>query len=224
MYGGLHPSARKWLLAVDHADSALYRAVAATRATPLDVTLRRISRAADHSKLWIAAACLDATTQGAHGRRAAVAGLGSIAISSTIVNGIMKPLARRPRPDRTGGGVPLARHVPMPATGSLPSGHAASAFAFAAGAGRHRPRATVALHAMAAVVAYSRVHVGVHFPGDVVFGAVIGAVVARLAARAAPVRPSWAAAPGSSRPPATVAGRPPFGAPREAVAGLRARP
>lgn len=180
MDGALRPNARGWLLAVDHADLALYRAVAATRATPLDVPLRAISRAADHSKLWIAAACLDAATQGPPGRRAAVAGLGSIAVASTIVNGAMKPLARRPRPDRPGGGVPLARHVPMPTTGSLPSGHAASAFAFAAGAGRHRPRATAALHAMAAVVAYSRVHVGVHFPGDVVFGGLTGAVVGRL--------------------------------------------
>lgn len=157
--------------------------MARTRTARIDVPLRRLSRAADHSKLWLAIAALDAAANGPAGRRAAVGGLASIGVSSLVVNGVIKPLARRPRPDRAADRVPRVRHVPMPTTGSLPSGHAASAFAFAAGAGRRRPRAHRGLHVTAALVAYSRVHVGVHFPGDVVFGALVGATLARVVAR-----------------------------------------
>jgi len=38
------------------------------------------------------------------------------------------------------------------------------------------------LHSLAALVGYSRVHTGVHFPGDVVAGALIGSVVADITA------------------------------------------
>jgi membrane-associated phospholipid phosphatase len=158
--------------------------VARNRTSALDIPLRRVSRAADHSKLWIATAAVRAATGGRDGRRAGVAGLVCVALTSTLVNGAIKPLARRPRPDRTTHAVPLVRCVPMPTTASLPSGHAASAFAFAAGAGGDQLRTRSVLHAMAAVVAYSRVHVGVHFPGDVACGALVGATVARLATRA----------------------------------------
>ena len=70
----------------------------------------------------------------------------------------------------------------MPMSASFPSGHTAAAVAFASGAGRVIPLASVPLHGLAALVGYSRVHTGVHYPGDVVAGALIGAVVADLAA------------------------------------------
>jgi membrane-associated phospholipid phosphatase len=76
-------------------------------------------------------------------------------------------------------GIPEARHVPMPRSSSLPSGHSAAAFAFATGVGQVSPQAAAPLRLMAAVVAYSRVHTGVHYPGDVVAGALIGAALAQ---------------------------------------------
>jgi len=79
---------------------------------------------------------------------------------------------------------PIARHVRMPTSTSFPSGHTASAFAFAAGVGRVLPQAAVPLHAVAAIVGYSRVHTGVHYPGDVVAGAVSGTIVAQLVTHA----------------------------------------
>ena len=63
-------------------------------------------------------------------------------------------------------------------TRSFPSGHTAAAVAFASGAGRVLPLAGVPLHALAALVGYSRVHTGVHYPGDVLAGAVLGSVIA----------------------------------------------
>jgi membrane-associated phospholipid phosphatase len=60
------------------------------------------------------------------------------------------------------------------------SGHSAAAFAFATGVGYVMPTAGVPLHAVAALVAYSRVHTGVHYPGDVLVGALVGATLAQL--------------------------------------------
>jgi undecaprenyl-diphosphatase len=69
----------------------------------------------------------------------------------------------------------------MPRTTSFPSGHAASAFAFATGVATAAPEAGFPLSAAAALVAYSRVHTGVHYPVDVIAGSVTGAAMAPLA-------------------------------------------
>jgi len=179
-------SARRpqWLLDAERVDHAVYAAVAATPTPSLDRRMSALSHAADRSALWIAAAAAMAVTRGSRGRCAAGAGLASIAATSSVVNLVAKPLARRRRPDRVAHAVPLARHVSMPTSRSLPSGHAASAFAFATGAGHILPREGEALAVLAALVAYSRVHTGVHFPADVVVGALMGTACARSATRA----------------------------------------
>jgi undecaprenyl-diphosphatase len=66
----------------------------------------------------------------------------------------------------------------MPGSTSFPSGHSASAFAFASAVGRDLPGLALGLNFLAAAVAYSRVHTGVHYPGDTIVGAVIGASTA----------------------------------------------
>ena len=70
----------------------------------------------------------------------------------------------------------------MPASRSFPSGHTAAAVAFAGGVGSVLPAAGVPLHVLAALVAYSRVHTGVHYPGDVLAGALLGAMIADVTA------------------------------------------
>lgn len=107
-------------------------------------------------------------------------GLASLAVTAGVVNVAVKPLGRRRRPDRLAEDVPVARHVPMPASRSFPSGHTAAAFAFATGVGHASPAAGVPLRALAAVVGYSRVHTGVHYPGDVLAGALMGTTLAQL--------------------------------------------
>ena len=46
------------------------------------------------------------------------------------------------------------------------------------------PAVSIPLQGLAALVAYSRVHTGVHYPGDVLAGALAGTVLARLTAHA----------------------------------------
>lgn len=169
--------ARDWIEEVERLDVACYAAVASTPTPRLDRAMSRLSHAADYSRLSLTAAAGLALFGGASGRRAALAGLTSVAVTATVVNVAVKPLARRRRPDRLGHEVPIARHVPMPSSRSFPSGHSAAAFAFAGGAGEVLPAVSVPLHALAALIAYSRVHTGVHYPLDVIAGSVLGAAL-----------------------------------------------
>ena len=73
----------------------------------------------------------------------------------------------------------------MPTSTSFPSGHSASAAAFAVAVGDVLPGLRLPLRAAAAVVGFSRVYTGVHYPGDVVVGAAVGAALGRLTSRVA---------------------------------------
>ncbi len=171
---------RALLAEAQRIDTAVYMAVAGTRTPRLDGAMSRLSTAANYSRLSIASSALLAIAGGSRGRRAAVFGLASVAATSATANLVVKPFGRRQRPDRESGDVAAARQIPMPDSRSFPSGHTAAAVAFASGAGSVLPLASVPLHALAALVGYSRVHTGVHYPGDVLAGAVLGSVVADL--------------------------------------------
>ena len=172
-----------WLADVDSLDRAILTAIGRTRTPALDRSLRVITRAANYSRISIACAAVLADTAGPAGRRAARMGLASVAATSAIVNLAVKPLLRRGRPIR--GLEPVAgRSVRMPTSASFPSGHSAAAFAFAVGAGRELSWTTSPLVVLAAVVAYSRVHTGVHYPTDVIAGGLIGVAVAEATSRA----------------------------------------
>jgi len=158
-------------------DRAVYGVIADTPTPNLDVPLRELSSLANHSKIWFAVAGGLAVVGGETGRRAALAGVVSIGAASLITNVVVKRFAQRRRPDREGEDVPDAREVPMPTSTSFPSGHSASAFAFASAVGNEIPAISVALRGLAGAVAYSRVHTGVHYPNDVIVGSIIGASI-----------------------------------------------
>ncbi len=165
-------------------DLSVYSAVADTPTPGLDRALSTLSRAANYSRLSIASAVLLSLVAGRRGQEAAKVGLGSVAVTSTVLNLGVKPIVRRRRPDRAARSLPPARYVRMPSSKAFPSGHSAAAFAFATGAGQVLPAAGLPLRVLAALVAYSRVHTGVHYPGDVVAGALLGGAVAQATARA----------------------------------------
>jgi membrane-associated phospholipid phosphatase len=191
--GPVRQRAARGLHELGTVDRAIYSAVAATPTPSLDEPLRRLSNAANHSVLWLAIAGGLGLAGGAAGRRAAVQGTVAIGVTSALVNLAVKSAWSRQRPDRAGAGVPVRRNVRMPTSTSFPSGHAASGFAFAAAIGRDQPWLGLALRFLAASVAYSRVHTGVHYPGDAVVGSLIGEgtgqAVAGLIDRLAPPRP-----------------------------------
>ena len=168
-------------------DRAVYQAIASTPSPTLDAPLRRLSNLANHSKLWVGIAGGIALLGGRRGRRAAVTGLMALGLNSALVNLPMKRASRRARPDRDAAGVPETRWVPMPTSTSFPSGHSASAFAFAGGVAGVLPVLAAPLRGLAAAVAYSRVHTGVHYPGDVVVGSLVGATIGEATATVARV-------------------------------------
>ncbi|MFF2362894.1 phosphatase PAP2 family protein [Streptomyces sp. NPDC058122] len=169
-------------------DQRLFTRVATVRVPGADPALRRLSHAADHGRLWLGTAAGLGLVGGPSGRRAALRGLGSLALASFTVNTLVKWSARRPRPLLEG--VPAIRRLArQPHTTSFPSGHSASAAAFATAVALESRRYGLLVAPVAAAVAFSRVYVGVHYPGDVLAGVAIGAGAAALTCRWWPLRP-----------------------------------
>jgi undecaprenyl-diphosphatase len=166
-------------------DQAVYRAIARTPTPALDQPLRVLSTVANWSVLWFGVSLLMTLLDRSRGRRAAATGLAAIGVTSLVVNQPMKRLGRRERPDREAAGVPQARWVRMPDSTSFPSGHSASAAAFATAAATVIPQVRLPLAALAGTVAFSRTYTGVHYPSDVVVGVVAGTALGRLVAEAA---------------------------------------
>ncbi|MFF4116364.1 bifunctional phosphatase PAP2/diacylglycerol kinase family protein [Streptomyces sp. NPDC001714] len=155
-------------------DSRLFE-IAAERNWPFaEPVLPRLSRSANHGVLWFAAAAAVAATRTPRARRAAARGLASLTLASLTINTLGKRSVRRPRPLLDP--VPAVRHLKrQPITTSFPSGHAASAAAFATGVALESPSWGAVVAPVAFSVAMSRVYTGVHFPSDVLAGAALGA-------------------------------------------------
>jgi undecaprenyl-diphosphatase len=103
----------------------------------------------------------------------------ALGLAFLVTDGVFKPLAGRTRPYEV---LADARVIDSkPTTASFPSGHAASAAAGAIAASRMFPAAAPVFYLMAALVAASRVYVGVHYPADVVAGLLVGTACALFA-------------------------------------------
>jgi undecaprenyl-diphosphatase len=144
-----------------------------------------LTRAADKSKLWMAISAALAASGDTRARRAAVRGLCSIGVASLLANQVGKRAVPRRRP--------LLRDVPtariahhIPTSSSFPSGHSASAAAFAVAVGSEFPALAVPIGALAGAVCFSRIFTGVHFTSDVLAGAALGATVAGIGVAAVP--------------------------------------
>ena len=143
-------------------DAEVFEAIANSRSPLLDTAMPALSRAADNAKLWFAIAAAMALSGSRSARRGAGRGVVTLAVTSAITNQLAKRVWRRQRPHF--GSVPLARRLPLPRSDSMPSGHSASAAAFAVGVGLENPTLGLVLAVLAGLVGLSRVATGAHIP------------------------------------------------------------
>ena len=104
--------------------------------------------------------------------------IGYITITSMCVNNTVKNLVKRPRPFASGEVTPARAHT---ATGySFPSGHTQTIATWSSAFAMYFKKAWVSILASVGIVAvaFSRLFLGVHYPSDVIVGAVLGAVIA----------------------------------------------
>lgn len=139
-----------------------------------DRLVSRFSRLGEHGAVWLAIGAsgwvLDSPGR-ARWRRATAAVAGTFALNTAI-----KQIVRRPRPDLPG----LPALTSTPTRLSFPSAHASTSFA---GALSYRRLGLPAgpLYALAAGLSLSRLYLGVHYPSDLLAGALLGTLVATLA-------------------------------------------
>ncbi|MEP7125907.1 MAG: phosphatase PAP2 family protein [Byssovorax sp.] len=102
----------------------------------------------------------------------------SVWLTSSLVN-VIKGLVGRARPCDAMGWC-SALQIMAPGGHSFPSGHAAGSFAFAGFVAVRVPRWTLVACIYAAIVAWSRCALGVHYPSDVLAGSVLGTMIGVL--------------------------------------------
>jgi membrane-associated phospholipid phosphatase len=167
-------------------DAAAERVAAAARdARSVNRVMYALSEAGNHSVVWHAINAADALIGGADGRRRALRRSAVLVGEQALVNLGVKQLFRRVRPAVVKAHPHALR---TPRTSSFPSGHA-SAGACAAVLLTRDHGAGPVWWSMAAVISWSRVHVGAHHASDVVGGAVVGAALGRAASRLWPTPP-----------------------------------
>ena len=136
----------------------------------LDAVLPAISWTCNHGELWIALALVLLAVK--KHRRLGWSVAAALVLDLLVVNLTIKPLVGRVRPFAVH---PAELLISPPGDASFPSGHTACSFAAAAAvwfAGYRR--AGAAAFAVAAVIAFSRLYLYVHWPTDVLGGAVLG--------------------------------------------------
>jgi len=163
-------------------DRAVDRRLEPLRANPTaNRVLYAASEAGNFSLLWHALAWAPVALAPTPRRIARAAQVSvALGVESAVVNGPVKSVFRRERPEVPEGGRP--HRLRAPKTSSFPSGHATAAMVAAAMLGR-RSRLSPIYHLAGVVVATSRVHVRIHHASDVVGGLAIGVVLGRVARR-----------------------------------------
>lgn len=141
----------------------------------LDSVMIGITYSATSAVLWFVLAFVMTCTR--RYRRVGVAVIVSVLFAYVLVDLIIKPAVDRPRPFDVGDFHLL---VAPPETPSFPSGHTASSFAAATAILLYRRSAGVLAMAYATLVGLSRIYLCVHWPTDVVAGAVIGVAASLL--------------------------------------------
>jgi undecaprenyl-diphosphatase len=152
------------------------------------------------------------TRRGRRGRVAALAAVAALALADLLAAQVLKPWVGRLRPCQTTEAVRLL--VSCGGRYGFPSNHAANGAALATALGFFYPASLRYTVAAVLVVAWSRVYVGVHYPGDVLAGLALGALLGGTCGWAARTVLRRAGSPDVPPPDAggTAAGAEPEGA------------
>jgi undecaprenyl-diphosphatase len=159
---------------VENADLRALRAMRTRGHTPgLEHAMRALGKAGNNGAIWVAVNFVLALLDGGHREAWLIcAALGPVAIG---LNYVVKLAVRRPRPVLDGlpplGGAPSSL--------SFPSAHATSAFAVATAMTRVDPLGALAF-GLALLLALGRPYLGMHYPSDVLAGAVLGVALGLL--------------------------------------------
>jgi decaprenylphosphoryl-5-phosphoribose phosphatase len=137
--------------------------------------VRAYSRLGEHAGCWFALGAAGALADRPH-RGRWVRGMGVVAAAYGLNHAVQLSVRRR-RPELDG----LPPLSPVVSALSFPSAHATTSFAAARAYGGLAPAG--ALYGAAAAFAVSRPYLGVHYPSDVLAGAVLGTVVAGVLGR-----------------------------------------
>lgn len=141
---------------------------------PLDLLFEGLSLIGSFGLLWLAIAVV--LSHGPFARPWLWVRVGAAILLAESLSYGLKVAVGRDRPSAVYAEPETLLEAPT--TPSFPSGHATVAFASAVTLAFAVPRLRWPLLGLAALVAFSRVWVGVHFPLDVVGGAVLGAAIA----------------------------------------------
>ncbi|MCB0976404.1 MAG: phosphatase PAP2 family protein [Acidimicrobiales bacterium] len=152
----------------------------------LDRAYYLASELGDFSLVWQLVAAAQGLRSDPRDQEAALRLGVALLAESILVNQGIKRLFRRSRP---AADFVRPHNLRAPKTSSFPSGHASAAFTAAGILSARDPRWRPAIYAAAVFVATSRVHVRIHHASDVVAGAALGAVFAKVADRVWPMPP-----------------------------------
>lgn len=145
----------------------------------LDVLMPFVSRLSDHGEIWIlAAAVLLLSRRWRNQGKTLACGL---VLDLAACNLILKPLIGRGRPFFLRPELALLIHPPGDA--SFPSGHTAVSFAAVFALKASGSRLWIPACVLAAVIAFSRLYLYVHWPTDILGGILLGACVGWAAGR-----------------------------------------
>lgn len=112
-------------------------------------------------------------------RRAGWTVLTALLLELLLNEHLVKKLIRRPRPFTLQPALDTV--IPHPGSFSFPSGHTASSFAAATAIFMYDKKLGTAAYIVAALIGFSRNYFGVHYPTDVLAGALFGVLIGLLA-------------------------------------------
>jgi undecaprenyl-diphosphatase len=147
----------------------------------LDTLMPVVSELGNAGLIWIVIA--GAFLIGRKNRMAGVAMLCALVLDLFVCNIVLKPLVARIRPFDVNTAVQLL--IARPTDYSFPSGHTTAAFAATSALYFSRRRLWIPALALAALIAFSRLYLYVHYPTDILAGIVVGIGVGYLGWRAA---------------------------------------